>query len=232
MSVDGAHVLVVDDDDRLRRLLARYLSENGFAVTTAADAAEARTMLGSVAFDLIVLDLMMPGESGLNLAADLRTGNGVPILMLTAMGEPEDRIVGLEHGADDYLVKPFEPRELLLRMNNVLRRSPQPQGTPAVVKLGDLEFDVDRAQLRRGAEVMRLTSVEAALLQALARQAGVTFSREELIGLTGAAGGDRAVDVQVTRLRRKIEADPREPVYLQTVRGRGYVLKPDFTDER
>jgi two-component system, OmpR family, phosphate regulon response regulator OmpR len=227
MTEDTPHVLVVDDDVRLRKLLARYLSENGFMTAGAGDAGEARSMLSSLSFDLIVLDLMMPGESGLRLAAALRSTSSVPILMLTAMGEPEDRIAGLEAGADDYLVKPFEPRELLLRINNILRRTPQPQAAAGPVILGELVFDIDRAELRCGEEVMRLTSIEALLMQVLARQPGVIFSREELIELTGAAGGDRAVDVQVTRLRRKIEQDPREPRYLQTVRGRGYVLKPD-----
>jgi two-component system, OmpR family, phosphate regulon response regulator OmpR len=170
---------------------------------------------------------MMPGESGLQFATALRGASSIPILMLTAMGEPEDRIAGLESGADDYLVKPFEPRELLLRINNILRRAPQPQPAAGPVMLGELVFDIDRAELRRGDEVTRLTSIEALLMQVLARQPGVIFSREELIEMTGAAGGDRAVDVQVTRLRRKIEQDPREPRYLQTVRGRGYVLKPD-----
>jgi two-component system phosphate regulon response regulator OmpR len=227
MTEDTPHVLVVDDDARLRKLIARYLSENGFMTAGAGDAGEARAMLSSLTFDLIVLDLMMPGESGLTLAATLRSTSSIPILMLTAMGEPEDRIAGLEAGADDYLVKPFEPRELLLRINNILRRTPQLQAPAGPVILGELVFDIDRAELRRGEEVTRLTSIEALLMQVLARQPGVTFSREELIELTGAAGGDRAVDVQVTRLRRKIEQDPREPRYLQTVRGRGYVLKPD-----
>jgi two-component system phosphate regulon response regulator OmpR len=227
MTEDSPHILVVDDDAKLRKLIARYLLENGFMTAGAGDAGEARSMLSSLAFDLIVLDLMMPGESGLTLAADLRSTSSIPILMLTAMGEPEDRIAGLEAGADDYLVKPFEPRELLLRINNILRRTPQPQAPAGPVMLGELVFDIDRAELRRGGEVTRLTSIEALLMQVLARQPGVIFSREELIELTGAAGGDRAVDVQVTRLRRKIEQDPREPRYLQTVRGRGYVLKPD-----
>ena len=227
MSLEAPHILVVDDDARLRRLLAKYLIEHGFLVATAEDAADARGRLGSFAFDLIVLDLMMPGESGLSFAADLRKRSGVPILMLTAMGEPEDRITGLEGGADDYMVKPFEPRELLLRIGNILRRTPQQETQPSEVHMGDLTFLVDREELRRGEELVKLTSVETALMVALARRAGVPLSREELIELTGAAGGDRAVDVQVTRLRRKIESDPREPRFLQTVRGRGYVLKPD-----
>jgi len=227
MSLELPHILVVDDDARLRKLLARYLSEHGFLVATAEDAADARGKLGSFTFDLIVLDLMMPGESGLSLAVDLRKRWGVPILMLTAMGEAEDRIAGLEGGADDYMVKPFEPRELLLRIGNILRRVPQPDAPPSEIRMGEMVFLPDREELRCGDEAVKLTSVETALLSALARRPGVALSREELIELTGAAGGDRAVDVQVTRLRRKIERDPREPRYLQTVRGRGYVLKPD-----
>ena len=227
MTQESPHILVVDDDARLRKLLARYLSEHGFLVASAEDAADARVKLASFAFDLIVLDLMMPGESGLSLAADLRRRSGVPILMLTAMGEPEDRIAGLEKGADDYMVKPFEPRELLLRIGNILRRVPQANALPAEVRMGGMVFDMEREELREGDQPVKLTSVETALLGALARRAGVALSREELIDLTGAAGGDRAVDVQVTRLRRKIESDPRDPRYLQTVRGRGYVLKPD-----
>lgn len=224
--VDPAHVLVVDDDVRLSRLLARYLGENGFAVTVAGDAADARSKLAGLTFDLIVLDVMMPGESGLDFAEDLRGRSGVPILMLTAMGETDDRIAGLERGVDDYLVKPFEPRELLLRIHSILRRAPQPQ-IPRQVRLGDLEFDLTRGELSRAGRFVKLTAVEAGLLHTLAAAPGVTFTREELIEQSGAAGGDRAVDVQVTRLRRKIERDPRDPRYLQTVRGKGYVLKPD-----
>jgi two-component system phosphate regulon response regulator OmpR len=198
MNTDLPHILVVDDDDRLRELLRKFLSENDFLVETASDVADARARLTSLTFDLIVLDLMMPGESGLDFAEDLRQTSTVPILMLTAMGEGEDRIAGLERGADDYLTKPFEPRELLLRVHSILRRVPR-----------------------------RPETVEAALLSALAEQPGATLSREELTQRTGASGGGRAVDVQVTRLRRKIERDPRLPRYLQTVRGKGYVLRPD-----
>ena len=225
MIPDQPHVLVVDDDDRLRELLRKYLSENGLLVTTASDAAEARRRLAKLAFDLIVLDLMMPGESGLDFARDLRLGNSVPILMLTAMGEAEDRIAGLERGADDYLTKPFEPRELLLRIHNILRRVPGPPRGP--VRMGDVVFDPERGDLSRGGAPIRLTDVEASLLKALAESPGAILSREALTEATGATGGGRAVDVQVTRLRRKIEPDPRLPRYLQTVRGKGYVLRPD-----
>jgi len=236
---DHPHVLVVDDDRRLRDLLQRYLSENGFRVTTAGDAALARAKLASLAFDLIVLDVMMPGESGLDLTASLRAASmpkhsRVPILLLTAMGEAEDRIRGLERGADDYLPKPFEPRELVLRIKTILARvrEPAPQPTaPKLLRLGDYVFMPARDELRRGAIVVRLTTGEAALLRALAEKPGEPVSREELSRRAGNdgedAGATRAVDVQVTRLRRKIEPDPKEPRYLQTVRGQGYVLRPD-----
>ena len=228
INTDLPHILVVDDEARLRELLRKFLSENGFLVTTAGDAADARAKLAYLDFDLIVLDLMMPGESGLDFAADLRRESTVPILMLTARGEPEDRIAGLEHGADDYLPKPFEPRELLLRINSILRRVPKPADeAPAQVSLGAVSFDPQRDELSRDGAPIRLTEVEAALLKALAVRPGHILSREELSELTGASGGERAIDVQVTRLRRKIEPDPRLPRYLKTVRGKGYVLQPD-----
>jgi len=223
---DLPHILVVDDDERLRDLLSKFLSENGFMVVTAGDAAEARTRLTSLDFDLIILDLMMPGESGISFARDLRKRSAMPILMLTAMAEAEDRISGLESGADDYLVKPFEPRELLLRINNVLKRVPK-KDIVDELSLGDVVFSLVRDEIIRDGTPIRLTDVEAALLRVLAERPGDIFTREELIQRTGATGGGRAVDVQVTRLRRKIEADPKNPRYLQTVRGQGYALKPD-----
>ncbi|MEE8393670.1 MAG: response regulator [Rhodospirillales bacterium] len=228
MDTGKPHILVVDDDDRLRDLLRDFLSANGFIVTTAGDAAEARTRRAVMSFDLIVLDLMMPGESGLEYAAGLRKSSPVPILMLTAMGEPEQRIAGLETGADDYMAKPFEPRELLLRINSILRRIPREavEG-PGEVNLGEVRFDLVRDELSRSGEPIRLTEIEAALLRALAENPGVTLSREDLMRRTGASGGGRAIDVQVTRLRRKIEKDPKLPRYLQTVRGKGYLLRPD-----
>jgi two-component system phosphate regulon response regulator OmpR len=230
MEPEQPHVLVVDDDRRLRDLLRRFLADNGFRVTVAGDAREARATVGSFAFDAIVLDVMMPGESGLHLAGDLRKRIETPILMLTAMGESEDRIAGFEHGADDYLVKPFEPRELVLRLKALLRRATRPaaaRGGGDELSLGAFRFRLDRLELFRGEERVKLTETEARLLGALARKAGAPMSREALAAETGAEGGERAIDVQVTRLRRKLEDDPRGPRYLQTARGKGYLLLPD-----
>jgi two-component system phosphate regulon response regulator OmpR len=226
------HILVVDDDRRLRDLLQRYLAENGFRVTTASDAATARAKLGSIAFDLIVLDVMMPGESGLDFTGDLRRSNSVPILLLTAMGEAEDRIRCFESGADDYLSKPFEPRELVLRIRTILHRVRQvpaapPAAGPTVIRLGNAAYYPEREELRRGETRIRLTAGEASLLKALADRAGEPLSREELLQRSTDCANTRSVDVQVTRLRRKIEADPKSPRYLQTVRGLGYMLRPD-----
>jgi len=226
-AADMPHILVVDDDDRLRELLVKFLADNDFMVSGARDAADARSKLATLTFDLIVLDLMMPGESGLDFAEDFRNNSQVPILMLTAMNESEDRIRGLEQGADDYLGKPFEPRELVLRINNILKRLPEAEPAPSEVGLGDVVFRPLRGELERGGRQIHLTEVEAALLSALANRPGEVMGREELISLTGATGGGRAVDVQVTRLRRKIEQNPKLPRYLQTVRGKGYVLIPD-----
>jgi two-component system, OmpR family, phosphate regulon response regulator OmpR len=219
------HLLIVDDDVRLRELLRRYLSDNGFRVTTAADANEARSNLASFAFDLIVLDVMMPGESGLELTRTLRGERRVPVLLLTAMAEPEDRINGLEQGADDYLSKPFEPRELVLRIRNVLQRRPAAELGPPDIQFGGCRFDVVRGELYRGGDLLHLTAAEAGLLSILVQKAGQAVSREELS--LSLSGNVRNVDVQMTRLRRKIERDPRFPRYLQTVRGTGYTLKPD-----
>jgi two-component system phosphate regulon response regulator OmpR len=227
MDSSEPHLLVVDDDARLRELLRRYLTDQGFRVTTAGDAAEARARLASIAFDLLVLDVMMPGESGLDLTRSLRRDGRLPILLLTAMAEPEDRINGLEHGADDYLAKPFEPRELVLRIRNILQRLPQPAPPAAEVRFGACRFDLARGELYRGADAVHLTAAETALLAALARRPGEAVSREALSEEAQFSGNVRTVDVQVTRLRRKIERDPKFPRYLQTVRGTGYVLKPD-----
>jgi two-component system phosphate regulon response regulator OmpR len=243
-----AHILVVDDDKRLRDLIARYLSEQGFRVTVAIDASEARAKLKSIAFDLIVLDIMMPGESGLDLTRALRTESAVPILLLTAMGEVQDRINGLETGADDYLAKPFEPKELVLRINAILKRAKPRAAAPAAsggtVRFGGFAFEMERRRLYKDGDVVHLTEGESELLLVLARRAGQPVSRDELASRASAgeaeevapengeshaaeAGPSRLIDVQMTRLRRKIEDDPRFPRYLQTVRGIGYVLRPD-----
>jgi two-component system phosphate regulon response regulator OmpR len=221
------HILVVDDDHRLRDLLVKYLADNGFVASGAEDAARARGKLKTLEFDLLVLDLMMPGESGLDLARDLRRTNNVPILMLTAMNEAGDRILGFESGADDYLGKPFEPRELLLRINSILRRVPDRAAVPDEIGLGEVTFRPARGELTRGTKRIRLTDVELALLGILTVRPGQVLSRDELTVATGTNGGGRAIDVQITRLRRKIEDDPRMPRYLQTVRGKGYMLVPD-----
>lgn len=225
------HVLVVDDDRRLRDLLKRFLGENGFMVSTAADAQEARTQVAGMQFDAMVVDVMMPGESGLELTRDLRHSLGTPVLMLTAHGDPEDRIAGLESGADDYLAKPFEPRELVLRLRSILRRAAPPPPVAAApastaVRMGDAVFDLKRQELRAHGLRVHLTTAETQLLTILAKAPGEPFSRDALADAAGITGNPRTVDVQVTRLRKKIETDPRQPRYLQTLRGKGYVLRP------
>ena len=221
------HLLVVDDDRRLRGALRDFLGQNGFRVSVAADAADARRQIAGLAFDLLILDVMMPGESGLDLARSLRADGDLPILLLTARDEPADRIAGFEAGCDDYLPKPFEPRELLLRVGAILRRAQQPPAVQAkALRLGQCRYDPVRGELWRGEELVRLTSGEAQLLTTLATQPNRTVSRQTLAG-NDADSSARAVDVQVTRLRRKIEPDPRQPRYLQTVWGEGYVLRPD-----
>ncbi len=228
---EAAHILVVDDDARLRTLLSRFLGENGFRVTTAESAAEARDHLRFMHPDLLVLDVMMPGESGLSFTETLRGQRSeLPVLLLTARDAPEDRISGFEAGADDYVAKGSDPRELVLRIRAMLRRAapiPAPGLPPRRLPLGEAEFDAERGELRDASGVIRLTGGEAALLTALARKPNEVLSREEIAAaLAMDDAGERAIDVQVTRLRRKIEADPREPRFLHTVRGRGYVLKP------
>jgi len=230
------HLLVVDDDDRIRGLLQKFLCRNGYIVSMAADAARARRLLQGLEFDLIVLDVMMPGEDGVSLVRSLRAeGQTVPVLLLTARGEAENRIDGLEAGADDYLVKPFDPRELLLRINAILRRRPQPL-KPTMVPgrsliLGPLRYEIERGEMWMGDLQVRLTSTEAALMRIFAASPGEVLTREALVAEMGADEGqsasERAVDVQITRLRRKLEADPRQPRYLQTIRGEGYRLMPD-----
>jgi two-component system phosphate regulon response regulator OmpR len=228
-SPDKPHILVVDDDTRLRELLKTFLSRNSFRVSSAKHAAEARQHLDALDFDLIVLDVMMPGQTGLDFAAELRQTNDVPILMLTAMGEPKDRIAGLEKGVDDYLAKPFEARELLLRIQNVLKRArPTAAEAPTIVDrkvtFGPFQFDLDLGELTQKGKRIPLTDAEIALLRALAGQLGQVLSRETLSKSIGSDVNERAIDVQVTRLRRKIEPDPGFPRYLRTVRGQGYRL--------
>jgi two-component system phosphate regulon response regulator OmpR len=234
MNEPQAHLLVVDDDERIRGLLQKFLMRSGYLVTVARDAAQARRLLAGLEFDMVVLDVMMPGEDGIALTRDLRARLAVPILLLTARGETSNRIEGFEAGADDYLVKPFEPKELLLRINAILRRVPQPRAAepaPKVLHLGAVRYDMDRGEMWRGTDLVRLTATEAALMRIFAAQPGQPIARERLVSDLGRGGEDgaqeRAVDVQITRLRRKIEDDSRQPRYLQTVRGEGYMLQPD-----
>jgi two-component system phosphate regulon response regulator OmpR len=222
---NAPHILVVDDDARIRDLLARYLHDHGFRVTTADDAGSARATMRSLSFDLLILDVMMPQESGIEFAKALREESQVPILMLTARAEPEQRIEGLETGVDDYLAKPFDPRELLLRVSNVLRRGGAASAT-GEIRMGDFVFHIARGELKRNDETIRLTERERELLRFFAQRQGTPVARHELVKGPD-SGGERAVDVQINRLRRKIEHDPANPVYLQTVRGKGYILYPE-----
>lgn len=221
--LDKPHILVVDDDDRLRSLLSKYLSEQGFMVTAAASAAEARRKLSAFIFDLLILDVMMPGETGFELLASLKN-NDTPVLMLSAMGEVEDRINGLELGADDYLNKPFEPKELVLRISAILRRVAAQEEKTQILQFGVFRFDLANLQLKKGDEVIYLTSNEALMLKLLAQQAGTPISREDLSKLMPGSSNERSIDVQMVRLRKKIEENDSKPLYIQTVRGAGYVL--------
>jgi two-component system phosphate regulon response regulator OmpR len=223
----GRHILIVDDDDRIRALLKTYLARSGFRVTGAADAAAARRLVDHISFDLMVVDVMMPGEDGLSLTRWVRGARPTPVLILTARGLADERIAGLSAGADDYLSKPFEPQELLLRIEAILRRAGSPAPPQRRIALGEHAFDLERAELiGDGGAPVRLTEGEAKLLKRLALSAHTPIERMELARETADPTG-RAVDVQVTRLRRKLERDPRNPRYLQTVRGVGYMLTPD-----
>ena len=233
MNDPAPHLLIVDDDERIRGLLQKFLQRNGFLVSVARDASHARSVLSGLEFDLIVMDVMMPGEDGVTLTRSLRETLETPILLLTAKGDTDDRIKGLEAGADDYLPKPFEPKELLLRINAILRRMPEPEPedvTPKVLYLGPVRFDIERAELMRGDELVRLTATEVQLMRIFSENLREPVSRTKLVEDLGRDRGqaqERAVDVQITRLRRKIESDPKQPRYLQTVRGDGYMLAPD-----
>lgn len=228
-----AHLLVVDDDERIRLLLQKFLTRNGFLVTGARDAAHARRLLGGLEFDMLIIDVMMPGEDGFSLTKDLRLTLTTPILLLTARGDAADRIKGLEMGADDYLPKPFEPKELLLRVNAILRRVPKtsiPVEPPKTLQMAAVRYDVARNELWNADERVRLTATEAALMKIFAAHPHEPVSRRQLVedlGKGDGSGQERAIDVQITRLRRKLEADPKQPRYLQTVRGAGYMLAPD-----
>jgi two-component system phosphate regulon response regulator OmpR len=233
MNENAAHLLIVDDDERIRSLLQKFLMRNGFLVTAARDAAHARRILSGLEFDLLVLDVMMPGEDGLALTRSLRETASVPILLLTAKGETGNRIEGLEAGADDYLPKPFEPKELLLRINAILRRvpeAPKEQSLPKVLSLGTIRYDMERGEMWQGEELIRLTATEMQLMKIFSASCNEPVSRAKLVEELGRDRGqaqERAVDVQITRLRRKIEIDPKQPRYLQTVRGAGYMLAPE-----
>jgi two-component system phosphate regulon response regulator OmpR len=233
MSENDAHLLIVDDDERIRTLLQKFLMRNGFLVTSARDAGHARRILLGLDFDLIVLDVMMPGEDGLSLTRHLRETSKTPILLLTAKGETGNRIEGLEAGADDYLPKPFEPKELLLRINAILRRMPDTHAAdtaPKVLSMGPIRYDLERGEMWQGDDMVRLTATEIQLMKIFAAQPGTALSRAKLVEELGRDRGqaqERAVDVQITRLRRKIEDNPKQPRYLQTVRGSGYMLAPD-----
>ncbi|MEM1075374.1 MAG: response regulator [Pseudomonadota bacterium] len=228
-----AHLLIVDDDERIRTLLQKFLIRNGFLVTAARDAAHARRILTGLDFDLIVLDVMMPGEDGLAFTRALREDSAVPILLLTAKGDTGNRIEGLEAGADDYLPKPFEPKELLLRINAILRRVPElpvDAAAPKVLTLGPIRYDMERGEMWQGEDLIRLTATEMQLMKIFAASCNEPISRAKLVEELGRDRGqaqERAVDVQITRLRRKIESDPKQPRYLQTVRGAGYMLAPE-----
>lgn len=233
MSTFDAHLLIVDDDERIRSLLQKFLMRNGFLVTAARDAEHARRILTGLDFDMIVLDVMMPGEDGLSLCRALRETHATPILLLTAKGDTENRIEGFEAGADDYLPKPFEPKELLLRINAILRRVPdvdEAEATPKILTLGPIRYDMERGEMWQGSDLVRLTATEMQLMKLFSAQPGEAISRAQLVEDLGRDRGqaqERAVDVQITRLRRKIETDPKQPRYLQTVRGAGYMLAPD-----
>ena len=227
---DAPHVLVVDDDRRLRQLVASYLGRNGYRVTAVASAAEASARLAGLAFEIIVLDVMMPGENGFDFAERLRETSDIPILMLTARGEASDRVRGLEAGVDDYLAKPYEPKELLLRIGSILRRTravpPPPPSDETGLRFGPFLFLPERGELRRGDALVRLTEREREILRLLGASPGVSISRETLSG-AGGGGQERTIDVQINRLRRKLEEDPANPLFLQTARGTGYKLVAD-----
>lgn len=229
MTTAMKHILVVDDDTRLRLLLQKFLRENGFLVSVAKDANDARMLLSSYKLDLLIVDVMMPNETGLEFLSKLRQDNDIPVIMLTAMGEISDRIIGLESGADDYLSKPFEPKELVLRIKSILKRTPKVKELiEEKLNLGLCIYDVQKKELlTKKGDVIHITPVEQALLNVLGAKSGQVFTREKLAEILGAGQSPRSIDVQITRLRKKIERDSKNPRYLQTVRGKGYMLLPE-----
>ncbi|MCY4305379.1 MAG: response regulator [Aestuariivita sp.] len=233
MNIIDVHILIVDDDERIRDLLKKYLIQKRFLVTAAKDAKHARRILSGIEFDVIILDVMMPGEDGVSLTQSLRAEIDTPILLLTAKAETEHRISGLEAGADDYLAKPFEPKELLLRINAILRRMPElpaEEKVPKILKLGSVRYDVKQGELWRGNELVHLTVTESQLMKIFSTHLGETVSRSQLVenlGRDRSYAQERAMDVQITRLRRKLEENQKQPRYLQTVRGAGYLLTPE-----
>ncbi len=228
----SAHILLVDDDERIRTLLQKFLIRNNYITTVARNAAHARKLMAGLQFDILIVDVMMPGESGLSLCRDVTSEQETPVILLTAKGETTDRVAGLEAGADDYIAKPFEPKELLLRIAAVLRRVPMGEPTPQakILHLGAVRYDIERGELLQGEHAIRLTATEGALMRIFARCPGEAVSRIALVEhlmRDGMKSQERAIDVQITRLRRKIEADSKQPRYLQTVRGAGYMLTCD-----
>ena len=221
------HILVIDDDDRIRNLVARYLGEHGFFVSTAADAQIAEDILTVAEYDALVVDVMMPGKNGMDFTKELRAKNDIPVILLTAMGETEDKITGLTAGADDYLTKPFDPRELILRLEAILRRRPKHKDEITKLRIGNWIFDSEHNELIDDCTQVKLTDGEANLLKALAVKAGEVVNRDTLAESCGLDAQKRTVDVQVTRLRRKLEEDSNNPRYLQTVRGKGYILRAE-----
>lgn len=228
MMQERPHILVIDDDTRLRALLQRYLQENGFAVSVAKDAENARMFLKQYLFDLLIVDVMMPNETGIEFLQKLRQESQIPAIILTAMGETADRISGLESGADDYLAKPFEPKELVLRINNILRRLPSKTTPSHMLKLGEFIFDMHTKELKNKLnEIVHITPLEQTLLSVLGAKNGQIFSRDKMAEILQTGENSRSIDVQITRLRKKIEKDSKNPRYLQTVRGKGYMLLTD-----
>lgn len=233
ISSESFHILVVDDDERIRNLLKKFLIQNGYWTSIAIDAQHARELLNNFKFDLIVLDIMMPGEDGVKFTTDLRRGDNTPVLLLTAKGDSPDRIKGLQAGADDYLAKPFEPQELLLRINSILKRIVRQREvveTPLYLSLGEIMYDTSRGELWKGDVMIKLTTTEIALMRIFSKHVREPITRTKLVEDLGRGKGqaqERAVDVQVTRLRRKIETNSKQPRYIQTVRGSGYMLAPD-----